>query len=71
MVMVVFVCVAAFGLLLTASGFVFKFAIGWYAGLPAGWSAGVAPGWYPDPQSPAVVRYFDGRMWTASTQPRH
>jgi hypothetical protein len=37
---------------------------------PVGWSAGPAPGWYPDPQNPAVLRYFDGRVWTSSTQPR-
>jgi hypothetical protein len=29
-----------------------------------------APGWYPDPQDWNLLRYFDGRMWTASTHPR-
>jgi|HubBroStandDraft_3_1064219.scaffolds.fasta_scaffold536294_1 hypothetical protein len=28
-----------------------------------------APGWYPDPRDPSLVRYFDGRVWTSSTQP--
>jgi hypothetical protein len=37
---------------------------------PPGWQAGMAPGWYPDQQNPAMVRYFDGRVWTSSTQPR-
>lgn len=27
------------------------------------------PGWYPDPQNPRLMRYFDGRVWTSSTQP--
>ncbi len=29
-----------------------------------------APGWYPDPRDGNLLRYFDGRMWTASTHPR-
>jgi hypothetical protein len=29
-----------------------------------------APGWYPDQNDPSRVRYFDGRVWTSSTQPR-
>jgi hypothetical protein len=29
-----------------------------------------APGWYPDQNDPNLVRYFDGRIWTSSTQPR-
>lgn len=29
-----------------------------------------APGWYPDPNNPAWMRYFDGQVWTSSTQPR-
>ncbi|MGL5930724.1 MAG: RDD family protein [Dermatophilaceae bacterium] len=29
-----------------------------------------APGWYEDPDDPAVLRYFDGVMWTAHTAPR-
>lgn len=28
-----------------------------------------APGWYPDPNDSHLVRYFDGRVWTSSTQP--
>lgn len=26
------------------------------------------PGWYPDPQNPAVMRYWDGTKWTQHTQ---
>jgi disulfide bond formation protein DsbB len=37
---------------------------------PFGTAASAAPGWYPDPQYPNMVRYFDGRVWTPSTQPR-
>ena len=29
-----------------------------------------APGWYSDPNDSSLVRYFDGRVWTSSTQPR-
>jgi hypothetical protein len=29
-----------------------------------------APGWYPDPNDLTLMRYFDGRVWTSSTQPR-
>ena len=28
-------------------------------------------GWYPDPQSPASVRYWDGATWTQQTAPAH
>ncbi len=34
---------------------------------PAG---GLAPGWYPDQQDPSLMRYYDGRVWTAQTEPR-
>jgi hypothetical protein len=97
--MVVFICLAAFGFLLTAAGYLLKVAIGGDLGLlfiligvvgalvsgivliaqpktarqnrpPAGSSAGPAPGWYPDPENPAQFRYFDGRVWTSSTQLR-
>src|SRR5205807_284964 len=27
------------------------------------------PGWYPDPQAPALLRYWDGSQWTSYTQP--
>lgn len=27
------------------------------------------PGWYPDPQNPAVTRYWDGNQWTGVTRP--
>ncbi|OBG36668.1 DUF2510 domain-containing protein [Mycobacterium sp. E3198] len=33
-------------------------------------TSGLAPGWYPDQQDPNQMRYFDGRVWTAQTQPR-
>jgi hypothetical protein len=33
---------------------------------PAG---GLAPGWYPDQNDPSLMRYYDGRVWTAQTQP--
>jgi hypothetical protein len=31
---------------------------------------GPAPGWYPNPHDPNSLRYFDGQVWTSSTQPR-
>ena len=31
---------------------------------------GLAPGWYPDQNDPDSMRYFDGRVWTAQTEPR-
>lgn len=36
----------------------------------SGASTGPAPGWYPDPNDSHYLRYFDGRAWTASIQPR-
>jgi hypothetical protein len=33
-------------------------------------SSGLAPGWYPDQQDMNMMRYFDGRVWTAQTEPR-
>jgi hypothetical protein len=33
-------------------------------------TSGLAPGWYPDQQDPSLMRYFDGRVWTAQTEPR-
>jgi hypothetical protein len=32
-------------------------------------AGGLAPGWYPDQNDPSLVRYYDGRVWTAQTQP--
>lgn len=29
----------------------------------------LAPGWYPDQNDPRLMRYYDGRVWTAQTQP--
>jgi len=29
----------------------------------------LAPGWYPDQNDPSLMRYYDGRVWTAQTQP--
>ena len=37
---------------------------------PVGMS-GLAPGWYPDQNDPNAMRYFDGRVWTSTTQPRN
>jgi hypothetical protein len=36
---------------------------------PAAASGGLSPGWYPDQQDPSLMRYYDGRVWTAQTQP--
>lgn len=33
-------------------------------------TSGLAPGWYPDQQDMNMMRYFDGRVWTAHTEPR-
>lgn len=33
-------------------------------------SSGLMPGWYPDQQNMNMMRYYDGRVWTAQTQPR-
>lgn len=33
-------------------------------------TSGLAPGWYPDQNDPNSMRYFDGRVWTAQTEPR-
>jgi Protein of unknown function (DUF2510) len=33
-------------------------------------SSGLAPGWYPDQHDRNLMRYFDGRAWTAQTEPR-
>jgi Protein of unknown function (DUF2510) len=33
-------------------------------------TSGLAPGWYPDQQDTNMMRYFDGRVWTAQTEPR-
>lgn len=30
---------------------------------------GTPPGWFPDPQNPAMLRWWDGRMWTEYRQP--
>jgi hypothetical protein len=29
-----------------------------------------APNWYPDPQNPAMLRWWDGRAWTPRTKQR-
>ena len=34
-------------------------------------TSGLAPGWYPDQNDPDLMRYFDGRVWTARAQPRN
>lgn len=33
-------------------------------------SATWPPNWYPDPQNPAMVRWWDGQRWTEHAQPR-
>lgn len=33
-------------------------------------TSGLAPGWYPDQQNMNLMRYYDGRVWTAQTEPR-
>ncbi|MGE5696437.1 MAG: DUF2510 domain-containing protein [Candidatus Sericytochromatia bacterium] len=33
-------------------------------------TGGLSPGWYPDQNDPGLMRYYDGRVWTAQTQPR-
>lgn len=32
-------------------------------------AGGLTPGWYPDQNDPSLMRYYDGRVWTAQTQP--
>jgi hypothetical protein len=32
-------------------------------------ASGLAPRWYPDRDDPSLMRYYDGRVWTAQTQP--
>ena len=32
-------------------------------------TSGLTPGWYPDQNDPSLMRYYDGRVWTAQTQP--
>lgn len=27
------------------------------------------PEWYPDPQQPGMLRWWDGKNWTADTKP--
>lgn len=29
---------------------------------------GQQPGWYADPHNPSLIRFFDGRQWTASVR---
>ncbi|MBO0805230.1 MAG: DUF2510 domain-containing protein [Nocardiopsaceae bacterium] len=42
------------------------------AGVQPGAQAGgrPAPDWYPDPQNPALVRWWDGQSWTPHVQSR-
>jgi hypothetical protein len=34
-------------------------------------TSGLAPGWYPDQNDQTLMRYYDGQVWTARTQPRN
>ena len=36
---------------------------------PPATSGSLTPGWYPDQNDPSLMRYYDGRVWTAQTQP--
>ena len=36
---------------------------------PPAAAGGLTPGWYPDQNDPSLMRYYDGRVWTAQTQP--
>ena len=31
-------------------------------------SGGLTPGWYPDQNDHAMMRYYDGRVWTSETR---
>ncbi len=35
----------------------------------AGGPTAAAAGWYRDPNDAAMIRYFDGQVWTSFTQP--
>jgi len=37
---------------------------------PPATGGSLTPGWYPDQNDPALMRYYDGRVWTAQTEPR-
>jgi Protein of unknown function (DUF2510) len=37
---------------------------------PPGPALNAPAGWYPDHARPHLLRYFAGRAWTSSTQPR-
>ncbi|WP_249359062.1 DUF2510 domain-containing protein [Nocardia cyriacigeorgica] len=39
-------------------------------GARASGTATQAPGWYADQANPGLLRWFDGRQWTAQTRPR-
>src|SRR5690606_39688034 len=36
----------------------------------AAMTAQTPPNWYPDPQNPALVRWWDGQRWTEHVQER-
>ncbi|MFT3851620.1 MAG: DUF2510 domain-containing protein [Ilumatobacteraceae bacterium] len=42
--------------------------VAWGA-MPVQAYGGTPPGWFPDPQNPAMLRWWDGRVWTEHRQP--
>jgi Protein of unknown function (DUF2510) len=70
----IFMAIGAFLFLVGLIGVVISVIVRAVSPSPAsaspGWPVATPPGWYPDSSNPALTRYFDGRVWTASTHPR-